>query len=83
MRSLMEFVKGILKLGIITVVGVILIYPFYGQVDHFVGLPVPTMMDELTSLVTRLMLGILVVLLVVAVIDLVYQRYEHFKNAHE
>ena len=80
MRSLMEFVKGILKLGIITVVGVILIYPFYGQVDHFIGLPVPTMMDELTSLVTRLMLGILVVLLVVAVIDLVYQRYEHYKK---
>ncbi|MAZ76515.1 MAG: flagellar biosynthesis protein FlhB [Micavibrio sp.] len=80
MRSLMEFVKGLLKIGIIGVVGVILLYPFYGQADHFVGLPVPIMLDELQGLVLRLMSGILVVLVVVAVIDLLYQRYEHHKK---
>ncbi len=80
MRSIMEFVKGILKLGIIGAIGVILLMPFYGQIDHFIGLSLPTMMDELTSLVFRLMAGILVVLLVVAVIDLIYQRYEHNKK---
>ena len=80
MRSIMEFVKGILKIGIIGSVGVILLYPFYGKVDHMIGLPMPMMMDELQGLVIRLMAGILVVLLVVAVIDLVYQRYEHHKK---
>ena len=80
LRSVMEFVKGILKIGIIGTVGVILLYPFYGSIDHMVGLPVPTMLDELQGLVIRLMAGILVVLLVVAVIDLVYQRYEHHKK---
>ena len=80
LRSIMEFVKGILKIGIIGVVGVLLLYPFYGSVEHFVGLPLGTVMDELHSLVLRLMTGILVVLLVVAVIDLVYQRYEHYKK---
>ncbi|MCI5060274.1 MAG: flagellar biosynthesis protein FlhB [Alphaproteobacteria bacterium] len=80
MRSIMEFVKGILKIGIIGVVGVILLYPFYGTIDHMIGLPLPTMLDELQGLVIRLMAGILVVLLVVAVIDLVYQRYEHYKK---
>ena len=80
LRSIMEFVKGILKIGIIGTVGVILLYPFYGAVDHMVGLPVPIMLDELQSLVIRMMSGILVVLLVVAVIDLVYQRYEHHKK---
>ena len=57
-----------------------MLYPFYGSVDHFIGMPVITVMDELQGLVLRLMLGILVVLLVVAVIDLVYQRYEHHKK---
>ncbi|MEM8834125.1 MAG: flagellar biosynthesis protein FlhB [Pseudomonadota bacterium] len=80
MRSIMEFVKGILKIGIIGVVGVILLYPFYGSVEHMIGLPIAVMMDELHSLVLRLMMGILVVLLVVAIIDLIYQRFEHYKK---
>ena len=80
MRSVMEFVKGILKIGIIGTVGVILLYPFYGTIDHMVGMPIPVMMDELQILVIRMMSGILVVLLVVAVIDLIYQRYEHHKK---
>ncbi|MFA5592471.1 MAG: flagellar biosynthesis protein FlhB [Micavibrio sp.] len=80
MRSIMEFVKGILKLSIISFVGFLIIKPFFGSIDHMVGLPVGLALDELTSLVTRLLIGILVVLFVVAVIDLVYQRYEHMKK---
>lgn len=80
MRSIMEFVKGILKIGIIGFIGILLLKPFYGSIDHMIGLPVPTMMDEMQGLVLRLMSGILVVLLVVAVADLVYQRYEHYKK---
>lgn len=80
MKSIMEFVKGLLKLAIISVVGVILLTPFYAGVDHMVGLSIPVMMHELSALVLRLMSGILVVLLVVAVADLVYQRYEHYKK---
>ena len=80
MRSLMEFVKGILKIGIIGFIGFLLLKPFYGAIDHMVGLPLDLMMGEMHSLILRLMSGILVVLLVVAVTDLVYQRYEHHKK---
>jgi len=80
MRSIMEFVKGIVKIGVVGVVGTIIIMPFFGGMDHFVGLPIPTMMDEMQILVFQLMSGILIVLLVVAVMDLVYQRYEHMKQ---
>jgi len=80
LRSVMEFVKGLLKIGIIGLVGVVLLIPFYGQVDHMIGLPVPIVLEELQGLVMRLMAGILVVLLVVAVIDLLFQRNEHYKK---
>lgn len=80
MRSLVEFVKGILKIGIITVVGLILITPFYGSVEHMVGLPIPVVLDELLVLVIRLLIGVLVVLIVVAVIDVIFQRTEHQKK---
>lgn len=80
MKSVMEFVKGILKLAIISVVGLIILTPFYGSIEHMVGLPIAAAADELKILTTRLMIGILVVLFVIAMIDLIYQRFEHNKK---
>lgn len=80
MKSVMEFVKGLLKLAIVSVVGFLILQPFYQSVDHLVGLPVIAATDEIKSLTTRLLIGILVVLFVIAMIDLVYQRYEHMKK---
>lgn len=79
-RSLFEFFKGLLKISIVGSVGFVLLYPFYENVDHFVGLPIPYMMGELEMLFFRLMAGVLVVLFVLAVIDVVYQRMEHMKK---
>ena len=84
MRSLFEFFKGLLKIGIIGVVSFILLYPFYGTIEHFIGLPIPYMLGELKSLFFRLMAGVLVVLFVLAVADVVYQRNGTFqKITHE
>jgi flagellar biosynthetic protein FlhB len=79
-RSIVEFVKGILKIAIIGIVGTIILYPYYGSLEHTVGLPIPLLMDEMLALIAQLMAGILVVYLVIAMIDLVYQRYEHNKK---
>lgn len=79
-RSLLEFVKGLLKLGLITAVGAVILSPFFNKAEHFVGLPFPLLMMEMRALVIRLMTGVLVVLLVIAAIDLVYQRYDHMQK---
>lgn len=80
MRSIVEFIKGLLKLGIIGFVGYLLLAPFFGKLEHLVGLPIEAMMHEMLALVLRLMAGVLVVLLVVAVMDVLYQRAEHMKK---
>jgi flagellar biosynthetic protein FlhB len=80
MRSLMEFAKGLFKIGIVSVVGAIILYPYYGGIEHMVGLAIPYFLDELQMISTRLMIGILVVMIIIAVADLVYQRYEHSKK---
>jgi len=80
MKSIMEFIKGLLKLAVVSVVGFLILKPFFGSIDHMVGLPIPLMMDETKILVTKLLIGILVVLFIIAVMDLVYQRYEHMKK---
>lgn len=79
-RALMEFAKGIVKIGIIGVVGVVLLSPFFGQVEHMVGLPMPAVLHEAKDLVIRMLIGVLVVLIVVAVIDTLYQRTQHMKK---
>ncbi len=79
-RALMEFAKGILKIGIVAVVAYILLRPFFDTIDHMVGMPVSVMMEEMKALVLRMLAGTLIVFLVVAVIDLLYQRMEHIKK---
>ncbi len=80
MKSIAEFVKGILKLAIVSIVGLIILKPFFGSIEHMVGLPIPAALEEMRVLVLRMMIGILVVLFIIAVIDLLYQRYEHNKK---
>lgn len=79
-RAIMEFVKGVLKLALIGAVGTILLSPFFGTLDHMVGQPISAMMSELSDMTSRLMIGVLVTLLIIAVIDLVYQRMEFSKK---
>lgn len=80
MRSLIEFIKGLLKLGLVSLVGVLLLIPFYGSVEHFVGLPLEQVLYEMQKLIMRFLIGTLIVLLIIAMIDLVYQRVEHSKK---
>lgn len=79
-RSLMEFAKGILKIGVVGFVGYLLLYPFFGNIEHLIGLPILGVMSEIHVLVLRLMAGVLIVLLIIAVADLLYQRNEHYKK---
>ena len=79
-RSLTEFAKGIFKIAAVGIVGTVIIMPYFGSIEHMVGLPVPLLLKELQSLLISLMIGVLVVVLIIAVIDLVYQRYDNTKK---
>lgn len=79
-RAIMEFVKGMLKIGLVGAVGFVAIRPFYGQLDHFIGLPIPLLLDDVKIMVMRLLISMLVALLLIAVADLVYQRFEYYKK---
>ena len=80
LRSLMEFAKGILKIATIAVVGVIILYPYFDKFEHLIGLPMPMLLIELKTLVVKLMIGVLIALIIIAVIDLVFQRQQHHQK---
>jgi flagellar biosynthetic protein FlhB len=79
-RAIMELLKGVLKICLIGFVGFLLIKPYFGQIEHFVGLPIPYLLDDMMIMIKRMMIGILAVLMIIAVGDYTYQYMEHFKK---
>lgn len=80
MRSVVEFAKGIFKIGAVGAVGTIILMPFFGELEHIVGLPIPLLIKELKDLIMQLLIGVLVVVMIIAGIDLVYQRFDNAKK---
>ncbi|MGH1455660.1 MAG: flagellar biosynthesis protein FlhB [Alphaproteobacteria bacterium] len=80
MRSLMEFIKGILKISIVGLVAGVIVYPYLDKFEHMMDMPIATAVIELRFLTVKMLVGVLVVLIVIAIIDLVYQRYEYNKK---
>lgn len=80
MRAIMEFAKGLLKIAIVILVSAALLHPFFGGIEHMIGLPMPLMLDEMKALVVRMLAGTLIAYLVIAIIDVVYQRMEFMKK---
>lgn len=80
LRSVVEFVKGLLKISAIAIVGFVLIYPYFGGIEHTVNQPMQLMMDDMMALTIRMMIGVLVVLLAISIADVLYQRWEFNKQ---
>ena len=79
-RALLEFVKGILKLAIVAAVVILLILPRLKGLPSFAGLE-PKQIGALAfNLATSVFVYVLAVVTVIAIIDLLYQKYEHRKN---
>jgi flagellar biosynthetic protein FlhB len=80
MRSIVEFLKGLFKILIIGTISVVVLYPYFDKLEHWIGLPMVVLMEEISMLTVKLMIAVLIVLVVIAVMDLVYQRFEHNKK---
>lgn len=80
LRSVVEFLKGIMKISIVGIVGTLIVYPYLDKFEHMIDMPVIMAMGELRFLTVKMLIGMLVVLMVIAAIDLVYQRHEYYKK---
>ncbi len=79
-RSIMELVKGIVKLLLVSLAGVMVLMPYFDSLDHFVGLDFDQSMAELMTLFLRMMTAVLVVLFVLAIADYMYQRHDFMEK---
>ncbi len=80
MRSIIELIKGVLKICAVGVVATIIIYPYFYKFEHMIDMPMILVVGELGTLVIKMMIGVLIILVVIAAIDLAYQRFEYNKK---
>ena len=79
-ESLINFVKGLIKLAIVTSLMVVILYPQRDKLDVIVGLEPGQLLPMIQELALQLVIGVIVVMLVVAVADFLYQRNKWFEK---
>ena len=79
-RAIMEFVKGIVKLVLVSITGILVLRPYFDTVEHFIGPNILQSLSEMETLFLRMMVAILSVLFVLAIADYIFQRMEYMKD---
>ncbi|MBL6933339.1 MAG: flagellar biosynthesis protein FlhB [Rhodospirillales bacterium] len=80
LRSVNEFVKGILKLTLVTIVAVMVAAPLMNDLSLFIERSISDMLERLLSVSIWFTLASVAVMTVIAVIDFSYQKYSEFKQ---
>jgi flagellar biosynthetic protein FlhB len=80
MRSLTEFLKGLLKIAIVGSVASSLLLPAVRDVHHLIGLEAIQILVTIKSLVVHLLIGVLSVIFAITVFDFFYQRFQHNRS---
>jgi flagellar biosynthetic protein FlhB len=79
-ESLVNFVKGLIKLGAVGSLFWILLYPERDQLDLVIGLEPVALLSLVQSLAVKLVLGVILLMAVVAGIDFLYQRNRWYEK---
>lgn len=79
-KHYVEFGKGLLKMSIVGIVGVLLIVPALQTIDHLPLASVADQLKEMTFLILKFLAAALAVLFVIMIFDIVFQRYDHRKQ---
>jgi flagellar biosynthetic protein FlhB len=79
-RSLVEFAKGVAKITIVGAVVMLLMWPERAIMFNVTSLGAAQFMGVLQSLATRVLIGVLAVMTVIAALDFLYQKQKHLKE---
>jgi flagellar biosynthetic protein FlhB len=80
LRSLNEFLKGLLKIAIVGTVATSLLLPAVRHVHGLIGLEPIQLLETAKSEVTHLLFGVLCVIIVITIFDVFYQRFQHIRG---
>ncbi len=80
MRSLAEFVRGLLKLAVVGSVAALLILPEVAHLNKLIGMEMVQLLGETKYLLAKLLVGVVSIVAVITAIDVVYQRMQHMRE---
>jgi flagellar biosynthetic protein FlhB len=80
LRSLVEFGKGVLKVTLVAAAAAALLWPAAARIVAATGLEVPALLPLLQGLALRLLAGTALLVGLIALLDVGYQRFEHRKQ---
>lgn len=80
MRSFSDFLKGLLKIAVIGGIVYAVITPTVGDLHKLIGMEMVQLLGVITDLLNRLLFTVFAAMVVVTVMDVFYQRYEHIKG---
>ena len=79
-RSMMEFIKGILKIVIVGAVAILVISPEFERLDRLPGMDTGAFLHVLWKMSSKMMIAVFAVVTVVAALDFMYQKMQHIKQ---
>ncbi len=80
LRSLIEFGKGVLKIALVAATAVLLLWPARARILTAAGLDAGALLGLLRDLALRLLAGVALLVGLIALLDVLYQRFEHRKQ---
>jgi flagellar biosynthetic protein FlhB len=80
MRTVVELVKGIIKIIVVGTVGYLALSPYLPVVKGLFDTSLMTIMAAVMMLLRRMLMGICIVMALIAALDYFYQRYEFYKS---
>lgn len=80
LRTVIEFLKGIFKLSVLTVVAFAMAVPFFDDIAVMPDFNIMVLLDRLYTVSMAIFAASVIVMTVVAVIDFIYQKFEFTKS---
>jgi flagellar biosynthesis protein FlhB len=80
LRSLGEFIKGLLKIAIVGGICYASLTPSIGDLHKLIGMEMGQLLAVIMELLTRLLFTVFASMVTITIADLFYQRYEHIKT---
>ena len=79
-RSVMEFVKGLIKIIIVGAVAFVAVYPELVHIKQLPSSSVEAGLMFLGSLAARMTIGVAIAMFFIAILDFLFQRYQYMKS---
>ncbi|UUX50466.1 flagellar biosynthesis protein FlhB [Nisaea acidiphila] len=76
LKSVMELVKGIVKMMMVGFVAYLIVSPEFSRIEMMVQMDIKDLLDETHFVAIKVFIGALAVTAVIAVADYLYQKYE-------